>query len=294
MAHQKPDLLQGTLDLLILKALAHGPFHGWAISRRIQQMSKEVLPVKQGSLYPALYRLEDRGWIGGERPVARRAPHQASTSSSRPDERQLSPGNRDVAGCLPAAMNQVIAPRKSPDRRLARLVRRLRLFARRGPRRAVMHDEISHHSHARSPTAWAAASRPARHGLTALRDFGGIEATKEKGARCPRRPAGRGPGVDLKHAARVGLAGGTRLNTTASVATFALGIAAPPAPSSPRLRHLLRPLPYADPARLVALWERNIPKNRDRQRRVAFERRAAWRDRARGITAGRLVPTRSR
>jgi transcriptional regulator len=63
MLAPQPDLLQGTLDLLILKSLQVGPLHGWAISRRIQQMSSEVLVVNQGSLYPALYRLEDRGWI---------------------------------------------------------------------------------------------------------------------------------------------------------------------------------------------------------------------------------------
>jgi PadR family transcriptional regulator, regulatory protein PadR len=61
----KPDLLQGTLDLLVLNALAAGPLHGWAISKRIQQLSSDVLNVGQGSLYPALYRLEDRGWIVG-------------------------------------------------------------------------------------------------------------------------------------------------------------------------------------------------------------------------------------
>ena len=66
MTNQKSDLLQGTLDLLILKALTHGALHGWAISKRIQQMSKEAFTVTQGSLYPALYRLEDRGWIVGE------------------------------------------------------------------------------------------------------------------------------------------------------------------------------------------------------------------------------------
>jgi PadR family transcriptional regulator, regulatory protein PadR len=59
------DLLQGTLDLLILKALAPGELHGWAISKRIQQLSRDALTVGQGSLYPALYRLEDRGWIRG-------------------------------------------------------------------------------------------------------------------------------------------------------------------------------------------------------------------------------------
>ncbi len=57
------ELLQGTLDLLILRALAAGPMHGWAISQRIQQVSQEMLQVQQGSLYPALHRLEQRGWI---------------------------------------------------------------------------------------------------------------------------------------------------------------------------------------------------------------------------------------
>jgi transcriptional regulator len=59
------DLLQGTLDLLILKALAAGPLHGWAIAKRIQAMSRDVLAVNQGSLYPALYRMVDRGLIAG-------------------------------------------------------------------------------------------------------------------------------------------------------------------------------------------------------------------------------------
>ncbi len=59
----KLGLLQGTLDMLILKALALNPMHGFGISVRIRQMSREVLQVEQGSLYPALYRLEERGWI---------------------------------------------------------------------------------------------------------------------------------------------------------------------------------------------------------------------------------------
>jgi PadR family transcriptional regulator PadR len=60
------DLLQGTLDLLILKTLALGAMHGWGISQRIQQTSGDVLRVNQGSLYPALHRLEDAGWIEAE------------------------------------------------------------------------------------------------------------------------------------------------------------------------------------------------------------------------------------
>ena len=59
------DLLQGTLDLLILKTLGTGPQHGWAIARRIQQVSDDVLQVTQGSLYPALHRLEAQGWVKG-------------------------------------------------------------------------------------------------------------------------------------------------------------------------------------------------------------------------------------
>ena len=59
----KLDLLQGTLDLLILKTLALGPQHGWGISQRIQQISRDVLQINQGSLYPALHRLERRAWI---------------------------------------------------------------------------------------------------------------------------------------------------------------------------------------------------------------------------------------
>ncbi len=63
MPDERIDLLQGTLDLLILKTLALDPMHGWGIAQRIQQISKDVLQVQQGSLYPALYRLELRGWI---------------------------------------------------------------------------------------------------------------------------------------------------------------------------------------------------------------------------------------
>ena len=60
------DLLQGTLDLLILKTIARDALHGWAISKRIQELSDDVLAVQQGSLYPALHRLEHQGWISSD------------------------------------------------------------------------------------------------------------------------------------------------------------------------------------------------------------------------------------
>ena len=66
MPTDKSDLLQGTLDMLILKIVALGPVHGYGISLRIRQISKEVLNVQQGSLYPALHRLEKRGWLQAE------------------------------------------------------------------------------------------------------------------------------------------------------------------------------------------------------------------------------------
>jgi PadR family transcriptional regulator, regulatory protein PadR len=66
MGKQKSELLQGTLDLLILKTLALEPMHGWGVTQRIQQISEGVLQVNQGSLYPALVRLEQQGWISSE------------------------------------------------------------------------------------------------------------------------------------------------------------------------------------------------------------------------------------
>ena len=66
MPIEKSDLLQGTLDMLILKIVALGPIHGYGISLRLRQISKEALLVQQGSLYPALHRLEKRGWLAAE------------------------------------------------------------------------------------------------------------------------------------------------------------------------------------------------------------------------------------
>lgn len=84
--HPAPDILQGTLDLLILRTLQREPMHGWAISERIQQVSQDVLQVNQGSLYPALHRLEHRGWIEAEWSVSelgRRAKYYRLTASGR-------------------------------------------------------------------------------------------------------------------------------------------------------------------------------------------------------------------
>jgi len=86
MAGTRIELPQGTLDLLILKAVGLGPQHGWAISERIQQISSDVLQVQQGSLYPALHRLERRGWVKacwGTTENNRRAKYYELTRSGR-------------------------------------------------------------------------------------------------------------------------------------------------------------------------------------------------------------------
>jgi PadR family transcriptional regulator, regulatory protein PadR len=103
------DLVQGTLDLLILKTLSLEPLHGWAIGRRIQQVSREVLQVQQGSLYPALHRLEQQGWIRAdwrESETGRRAKFYALTRAGRAQlDRELASWNR-----LSSAINLVVKP----------------------------------------------------------------------------------------------------------------------------------------------------------------------------------------
>lgn len=86
MAKDKPDLVYGTLDMLILKALQHEPRHGLGIADRIQQMSQDILRVEQGSLYPALYRLEAQGWIKADWGVSennRKARYYRLTAAGR-------------------------------------------------------------------------------------------------------------------------------------------------------------------------------------------------------------------
>jgi PadR family transcriptional regulator len=107
MPAQRIDLPQGTLDLLILRTLALEPQHGWAISERIQQISSDVLRVQQGSLYPALHRLERRGWIKarwGASDNNRRAKFYELTKSGR---RQLE-AEKDAWEKLAAAVAQIL------------------------------------------------------------------------------------------------------------------------------------------------------------------------------------------
>jgi transcriptional regulator len=101
------DLVQGTLDLLILKSLQLEPQHGWAIARRIKQMSSDVLTVQQGSLYPALHRLEHQGWISAEWGVSEQGRRAKYYELTRAGRRQL---GKEAASWerLAAAITQVV------------------------------------------------------------------------------------------------------------------------------------------------------------------------------------------
>lgn len=102
------DLVQGTLDLLILKTISLGPMHGWAIAKRIQQVSGEVLQVQQGSLYPALHRLEQQAWIKSkwaESETGRQAKFYSLTNAGRAQlEKETANWSR-----LSAAINLVVS-----------------------------------------------------------------------------------------------------------------------------------------------------------------------------------------
>ncbi|PYU89081.1 MAG: PadR family transcriptional regulator [Acidobacteria bacterium] len=107
MTKPSEDLLQGTLDLLILKTLALEPMHGYGISLRIQQISQDVLRVQQGSLYPALYRLEQKGWIAYEWGTSENGRRAKFYRLSREGRRQLETQTESWER-LSAAINRVL------------------------------------------------------------------------------------------------------------------------------------------------------------------------------------------
>jgi PadR family transcriptional regulator, regulatory protein PadR len=110
----KMELLQGTLDMLVLRVLSGGPMHGWGIAQRIQILSKEVLQVEEGSIYPALYRMQHKGWISaewGQSANNRRAKYYELTKEG---QKQLSAESKDWARIC-AAIGAVMNPAERPS-----------------------------------------------------------------------------------------------------------------------------------------------------------------------------------
>lgn len=108
MAPRKNDILQGTLALLVLKTLQHGPMHGWGITLHIQQISNDVLRVEEGSLYPALHRMEQDGWISAEWGASennRRARYYRLTATGRKQLAKEERSWQELTGAVALVLN---------------------------------------------------------------------------------------------------------------------------------------------------------------------------------------------
>jgi PadR family transcriptional regulator PadR len=108
MGTRKNDILQGTLALLVLKTLQHGPLHGWGITLHIQQVSNELLRVEEGSLYPALHRMEQDGWIAAEWGVSennRRARYYRLTAAGKKQLAKEEQSWQELTGAVALVLN---------------------------------------------------------------------------------------------------------------------------------------------------------------------------------------------
>lgn len=105
---RKTDLVQGTLDMLVLRVLSRGEMHGWGITQKLEQLSQKALQVDEGSLYPALYRMEDKGWLKSEWRVtekSRRAKYYALTRAGKKQLETEKESWARMSGIIAAVMN---------------------------------------------------------------------------------------------------------------------------------------------------------------------------------------------
>ena len=243
-------LPQGTLDLLILRTLALEPQHGWAISERVQQVSSDVLQIPQGSLYPALHRLERRGWIKARVGHLRQQPARQVLRVDAPRPHRAR-GRADRVGQVDGGRRA-----RARDRVRRAMLSDLRFRARALLRRrlvdAELEDELRAHleaqtaKHRRAGLAEAEAVRRARL------EFGGVDQTTEA-CRDAR-------GVGLVEALAADVRYGLRTLrkapafTAIAVATLALGIGASATVFSVVDAILIKPLPYPNVEQVVFPW----------------------------------------
>ena len=106
---RKTDLLQGTLDMLILRVLSRGDLHGWGITQTLEQLSKSALQVDEGSLYPSLYRMEDKGWLKSEWKISEKGRRAKYYSLTRAGHKQLE-AERESWDRMTSIIAQVMGP----------------------------------------------------------------------------------------------------------------------------------------------------------------------------------------
>src|SRR5262245_42142842 len=180
MTKPKSDLLQGTLDLLILKTLALEPMHGWGITQRIQQISSGALVVNQGSLYPALLRLEQQGWIDSEWSVTENNRQAKYYKLTRAGRKQLADETENWRR-LATAIEQILQASGREERSmLGKLFHRLRMGLRRRNVEREMDAEMRFHLEMETEENIRRGMSEEEARRVALRSFGGVERTKEE------------------------------------------------------------------------------------------------------------------
>ncbi len=244
----KAQLLQGTLDLVILRILELGPNHGWGISNRLQQISKDGLKTSQGSLYPALHRLEMRGEVTSEMTASennRRARVYTITPTRSKAAQQ---GNRDLGNVC-----AVDAARAAGGTMISRLVATLRGLLRRGQTDSEITEELRDHLEREIELHRSRGLSPEEARRLALRDLGGLTQTIES-TRDVRAIWLDTVWRDVRYGVRM-LRRSPRFTVTA-LTLLVLGIGSTTAIFSAAYAVLLHRLPYADSERLVFVAER--------------------------------------
>ena len=249
------DVLQGTLDLLVLKTLDLEPMHGWGIAQRILELSRSALDVAQGSLYPALMRLERRGWVTGDWEGSPRTIGRANMIASRRWASATSAARRRPGASTPAPSSSSSGRPEGSDEscRLAgRLRGRVRAVLRRGIVEQDLSEEIRFHLEMETEANIRRGMSPDEAWRAARIAFGGVERVREdhrdaRGTRLLEDAL-----ADLRYAARW-LVRSPGFSFSA-VLTLALGIGGTTAVVCVVDGVLLRPLPYPDAERLVTVW----------------------------------------
>ncbi|MGC4056055.1 MAG: PadR family transcriptional regulator, partial [Paludibaculum sp.] len=270
MEKQSLDVVRGTLDVIILRTLSWGPLHGYAIAQWIRQQTDEAILVEEGALYPALYRMEDKGWIDAEWGLSennRRAKYYRLTPAGHERLASENPhlGKLRRCDCQDSERHPWRAGGESVKRDEPMWRRYLRFF---GPNPAEdVDDELRFHLEEKTSLLMQQGMQRAEARAEAIRQFGDLNEFRricrqqrtQRESRMDRRDYFAGWIQDLRYAAR-------RLKsdlgfTSVAVLILALGIAASTTVFTIVHALIIRPLPFHEPERLV--WIANAGKGRD-------------------------------